>query len=313
MLELVNEARRDPGEFGYPGETPAPPLFFESGLNQAALDHTSNMLFGSPYVFFDHDSYENCTARGICWSGSSGCHPPPPPYTCSDGNCAAEVCDYVETFEERVSRLYPSYSRIGENIACYSSVPVMHQGWMDSSGHRRNIMNSAFREIGISFISGGPCSAMGTEDFGNRSNINPAGSGSVITGVVYEDLNANGKYEAGEGIDGALVDAGAFSETTWASGGFNLFPTSVGLYNITVTASGYLTNTKIDVEAVADLTTKVDFIMIPGSSATNTPTATGTPTPTATISTIPANSGPGLIIMTVLLIPILILNFFRKQ
>ncbi|OGL43581.1 MAG: hypothetical protein A2161_21550, partial [Candidatus Schekmanbacteria bacterium RBG_13_48_7] len=179
MLELVNEARRDPGAFGYPGEVPAPPLYFEGRLLQVARDHTNNMLSGSPYAFFDHDSYTNCTNQGICWSGSSGCKPPPTPSSCTTGNCASQVCTYVESFSARVGGAYSPFTKIGENIACYSSLPVMHQGWMDSTGHRTNIMNPVFREIGISFITGGPCGAMGTEDFGNRSGINPPGSGAM--------------------------------------------------------------------------------------------------------------------------------------
>ena len=177
MLELVNEARRDPGEFGYPSLPAVQPVFFHGGLIQVARDHTNNMLTGSPYPFFDHSSFTNCTDVGICWSGSSGCKTAP--YTCSSGNCAASVCDFVETFADRVGAAYSPYTRISENIACNSTVPKMHQAWMDSSGHRTNIMHDGVREVGISFVHGGPCGAMGTEDFGNRNGINPSASNDI--------------------------------------------------------------------------------------------------------------------------------------
>ena len=305
MLELVNEARRDPGAFGYPTEVPAPPLYFEGRLLQAARDHTNSMLFGSPYIYFDHDSYEDCTDNGICWSGSSGCNPPPTPSSCSSGYCASDVCTFVESFSARVGGAYSPFLRIGENIACHASVPSMHQGWMDSTGHRRNLMNSEYREIGISYITGGPCGAMGTEDFGNRSGINPSASGAVITGVVYEDtLTPAGKYQAGEGISDATVEVtgpATISETTWGSGGYNVFPGSTGTYTITVTATGYLPNVKTDIEAEAGLTTKVDFIMTPGSLPTGTPTSTK----------IPASSNSGLLSLFLILLPFLIWGLYK--
>ncbi|OGL48719.1 MAG: hypothetical protein A2161_05545 [Candidatus Schekmanbacteria bacterium RBG_13_48_7] len=286
MLELVNEARRDPGAFGYPSEIPVPPLYFEGRLLQVARDHTNNMLFGSSFAFFDHDSYTGCTAQGICISASN-CHPPGTPSSCGSGNCAVTVCSFVELWSTRVGTAYSPYTSLGENISCNSSVPNMHQSWMNSSGHRQNIMSGAYREIGISFITGGPCGAMGTEDFGSRSGINPSGSGSVITGVVYEDfITPTTKYQGGEGIENAqvsLTGPSSITEFTWGSGGFNVFPDSLGTYTITVTAPGYLPNVKTGIEALAGITTKVDFIMIPVSTPTNTPSLSSTPTFTPTM------------------------------
>lgn len=48
----------------------------------------------------------------------------------------------------------------GENIAwgqgSYSAPRNTHQRWMKSSGHRRNILNPSFRDIGIGFVKSGP-------------------------------------------------------------------------------------------------------------------------------------------------------------
>ncbi|KYC37433.1 hypothetical protein WA1_48435 [Scytonema hofmannii PCC 7110] len=44
------------------------------------------------------------------------------------------------------------YSTIGENIAAGQSTPqAVVQGWMNSAGHRANIMNPMFKEIGIGY------------------------------------------------------------------------------------------------------------------------------------------------------------------
>ena len=45
-----------------------------------------------------------------------------------------------------------SYGTAGENISAgYSTPAAAHTGWMDSSGHRANILNSNFTHIGVGY------------------------------------------------------------------------------------------------------------------------------------------------------------------
>lgn len=56
------------------------------------------------------------------------------------------------SFVDRVERQGYSWSRLGENIAAgYSTPASVMNGWMNSSGHRANILNCAFTEIGIGY------------------------------------------------------------------------------------------------------------------------------------------------------------------
>lgn len=49
-----------------------------------------------------------------------------------------------------------SYKSAGENIARGQSTPeAVVNAWMNSSGHRANILNSSFTEIGVGYASGG--------------------------------------------------------------------------------------------------------------------------------------------------------------
>lgn len=49
-----------------------------------------------------------------------------------------------------------SYRSAGENIAKgYSTPSAVVNGWMNSSGHRANILSSSFTEIGVGYVSGG--------------------------------------------------------------------------------------------------------------------------------------------------------------
>lgn len=48
-----------------------------------------------------------------------------------------------------------SYRTAGENIAKNSSVKGAHDSFMNSSGHRANILNSAYRKVGLGFCQDG--------------------------------------------------------------------------------------------------------------------------------------------------------------
>ena len=53
---------------------------------------------------------------------------------------------------ERVRAEGYQYSRVGENISAGNSTPESAmQGWMNSPGHRANILNSQFRELGVGY------------------------------------------------------------------------------------------------------------------------------------------------------------------
>lgn len=47
-----------------------------------------------------------------------------------------------------------SYRTAGENLAGAPSVEIAHQNLMNSSGHRANILNSSFSQIGIGVVEG---------------------------------------------------------------------------------------------------------------------------------------------------------------
>ncbi|MEV8475706.1 CAP domain-containing protein [Streptomyces sp. NPDC051173] len=56
---------------------------------------------------------------------------------------------------------------IGENIACGQRSPAeVVRGWMDSPGHRANILDPGFTHIGIGFVGGGRAGTYWTQLFG---------------------------------------------------------------------------------------------------------------------------------------------------
>ena len=49
-----------------------------------------------------------------------------------------------------------SYRTAGENIAKgYATPQAVVNGWMNSSGHRANILNASYKQIGVGYVAGG--------------------------------------------------------------------------------------------------------------------------------------------------------------
>lgn len=58
-----------------------------------------------------------------------------------------------------------TYQYTGENIATNSTVAGAMESWMNSPGHRANILNPNFTHIGIGVIDGGPYGKTLTQQF----------------------------------------------------------------------------------------------------------------------------------------------------
>jgi len=94
----------------------APPLSLNADLQEAAQAHAQDMLARG---FFDHKSPSGTTVR------------------------------------ERSRKAGYDWRTIGENIAeGQKSVTEVVTTWMNSKGHRENILNPAFRELGIGLVLG---------------------------------------------------------------------------------------------------------------------------------------------------------------
>jgi uncharacterized protein YkwD len=72
----------------------------------------------------------------------------------------------------RAAGYYP-FSSLGENVAGgFETAAQVMDGWMNSPGHRANILNCKFRDIGVSYVSivraNGDVDRYWTQDFGTR-------------------------------------------------------------------------------------------------------------------------------------------------
>ncbi|MFP4043511.1 MAG: CAP domain-containing protein [Rhodosalinus sp.] len=122
--------------------------------------------------------------------------------------------------------------RSGENIAwsgttgridLTAAIDVHHEGLFKSAGHRQNILQGDFREIGIAQVRG-DFAQNGTVYDASMLTQNFAVSGDTLflTGVAYDDSDADAFYSVGEGVSGVDIRIGAASAATAAAGGYGL-------------------------------------------------------------------------------------------
>ena len=61
--------------------------------------------------------------------------------------------DGLGTMPELVENLLGNYSRIGENIALnFFDEPSVHQAWMSSALHRKNILDAGYDRFGYGWV-----------------------------------------------------------------------------------------------------------------------------------------------------------------
>lgn len=145
---------------------------------------------------------------------------------------------------------YLGWSLVGENVYAYSLNPLYgHAGFMvdwgsgpngiqDPPGHRDNIMNASFREVGIAIVAEtNPATEVGpqvtTTDFGVRD-----GSGAFVLGVAFTDTNGNGFYTPGEGRAGLTVNVAGSSAASQDAGGYTLQTFATGAQTVTLSGGG---------------------------------------------------------------------------
>jgi len=95
-----------------------------------------------------------------------------------------------------------SWNNAAENIAAgYTGAESVYVGWWNSSGHRVNMYNGALREIGNGYYnwSASTYKSYYTMDLGS------SGSACFFTDTIFQDANANGTYDQGEGVPGVAV------------------------------------------------------------------------------------------------------------
>jgi hypothetical protein len=191
--------------------SPAPPLAFSDGLYAAATTHNERMILQ------DMQSHNLPADANLDLLAES--------------SLSVRVAD--------AGYQWNSGFALAENIYAFAnSVLFGHAGfvvdWGDTptgiqtpAGHRVNIMNPTYREVGISVIfEENPNTEVGqyviTQDFGFRDTY---GSPRVL-GVIYTEFVGNQLFDAGEGEAGVTIEltngASTYTTVTSFAGGYQM-------------------------------------------------------------------------------------------
>jgi len=136
---------------------------------------------------------------------------------------------------------------LGGSINAYSVIDVQHAALMRSAAHRVDIMGDSYREIGYSQEIGqyGRYTAsVLTQDFAHRS------ADIYLTGVAYNDTNANHFYSIGEGTGGiAFAVVGGAATTTGQAGGYGVLARQAASVLVDVGGGGSIARVALDFSA----------------------------------------------------------------
>jgi len=70
---------------------------------------------------------------------------------------------------QRLTAVGYTYRQMAENIAAGQATPAdVMASWMNSAGHKANILNCALTELGVGYATGGTYRTYWTQDFGTR-------------------------------------------------------------------------------------------------------------------------------------------------
>ncbi|MCP4384659.1 MAG: hypothetical protein GY798_25135 [Hyphomicrobiales bacterium] len=209
MLELINRARLDPaGEAARFGiglnkglapktidPSPKQPLAWNAALYDAARDHSQWML--------NKDTFSHTGAGG------------------SNGGDRMKDAGYKFTgnwdWGEDISM-----SGTTGSLNLTASIRVQHKSLFKSGGHRKNLLDDSFREIGVAQVKGVFTDGQNYTTSMITQDLAKSGSSVFVTGVMYKDKDGDQFYSVGEGTSGVDVEVGSKSTSSRSAGGYQL-------------------------------------------------------------------------------------------
>ncbi|MEZ4664854.1 MAG: CAP domain-containing protein [Caldilineaceae bacterium] len=117
LMTLINEARTDPAAFGYPNYAPVPPLAYNPHVAYSARSHSQSILNS-------HFQFGHCDPAGRC------------------PGLRAQAVGYDRDCGENLSTGQTGYIEMEKQ----------NQGFLDSEGHRINMLSPANNEFGVGHV-----------------------------------------------------------------------------------------------------------------------------------------------------------------
>jgi cysteine-rich secretory family protein/carboxypeptidase family protein len=264
MLELVNRARANPA-----AEASADGIDLNEGLAPGTIspDPKQPLAF-NPLLISAARSHSNWMIQNDTFAHDEGSVDP-------GGQMSAAGYPFVGNWTWGQNIAFRGQTVVSPNVpqtVAQEENDLFIDAGIAGRGHRTNLMNDSFKEIGVGVGTGdyqGYNAVMTTQDFAAESGD------SFLTGVAYRDSDGNKFYSVGEGLGSITItatrasDNAVFSTTTWSAGGYTL-TLAPGTYSVTATGAGLGTVTTGNV-TISDRNVQLDFTPAGGSSPTITP------------------------------------------
>ena len=165
---------------------------------------------------------------------------------------------------------------VGENVFAFTET-ALHghtafivdwgtgpNGIQDPAGHRDNILDGTWEEVGISILDS-PLTGVNdvgpfvmTQNFGTRATYGNA----RVLGVAFTDADGDNFYDAGEGLSGVTIivssDSNIFATETMSAGGFQV-EVPPGTYDVTADGGGLAQPLVLGTVTVGSENVKIDL------------------------------------------------------
>ncbi|MFW2830831.1 M10 family metallopeptidase C-terminal domain-containing protein [Sphingomonas sp. ID0503] len=190
----------------------------------------------------------------------------------SDANAQSHQLPGEKSLADRANAAgYKGWWSLGENIYAFSeSVLHAHAGFMvdwgygpdgmqSPAGHRNNIMNGKFNEIGLSILNENNASTVVgplvvTQDFGKRL------TGPQLVGVAYADKDKDAFYSVGEGRGDLRISNGLSAVTSYTAGGYAVAAPTLPTKAFAITGGGLKGTVTAFVDFTAGENVKLDVV-----------------------------------------------------
>lgn len=310
-LEQLNKARTNPGQVAVDVTTNLTPFTLSTfQYYKVDIDQARNEIASTPAV------------APLAWNDQLASAADGQAQDQADNGFQSHTGSDGSSLEDRLNNAgYTSRGAYGENAYAYAdSVDQAMQAFLvdygvSSKGHRQNIYNPNFREVGIG-ITPTKKSGVGpnviVQDFGSQPSEKP-----FLLGVVFNDRDGDNAYSVGEGTNQLTITVTKVSGTDlnkakaigqpvdvtpWASGGYQV-QLDPGQYKVVARSGSRVFRTQL--VTIGQDNVKVDFDLsdawqnstfqpqvdtpapvVTTQAATPTPTPVATPAPTQSLANI---------------------------
>ncbi|MGZ4814183.1 MAG: CAP domain-containing protein [Terriglobales bacterium] len=123
-----------------------------------------------------------------------------------EANKLGHVVDGEAPVPERLATTGIRFNRSGENVGYNTDFADLHRAWMESPGHRENILNPNYNVVGIGVAQGEDGLFYATQDFAHALPQRTAEQAEELAADAFDNLRKQAKRNPLEHVKNARVE-----------------------------------------------------------------------------------------------------------